>query len=252
MTLKGFTASNMHKKLTLDEQIELCCRMHRGDMQARDDLIDSCLPLVINLAKKFRFNNKHIDLEDMIQEGNIALMKAVDNWDINKSSITTVATWYVRNALIDMITDARYTIKYPYDMSRRAAEQLRKIKNLDSNSFEYIAKETGLSKKRVKKLLSVSPRGSSRLSIEEKAVQKFTNNEENYVKPCIGDLVQLVNDNLNGEQKSIFCQWAGIDRKKIGKKQIAESLGKTEQYVYDNIKGATRILSSAAKVLQNA
>ena len=83
-------------------------------------------------------------------------------------------------------------------------------------------------------------------------MQKFTSSEENYIKPCIGDLVQLVNDNLNGEQKSIFCQWAGIDRKKIGKKQIAESLGKTEQYVYDNIKGATRILSSAAKVLQNA
>ena len=61
MTLKGFTASNMHKKLTLDEQVELCYRMHHGDMQARDDLIDSCLPLVINLAKKFRFNNKHID-----------------------------------------------------------------------------------------------------------------------------------------------------------------------------------------------
>ena len=56
-------------------------------------------------------------------------------------------------------------------------------------------------------------------------MQKFTSSEENYIKPCIGDLVQLVNDNLNGEQKSIFCQWAGIDRKKIGKKQIAESLG---------------------------
>ena len=252
MILKGFMESNMHKKLTRDEQINLFHQMQCGNAGARDDLIDSCLPLVINIAKKFRFNNKHIDLEDMIQEGSIALMKAVDNWDINKSSITTVATWYIRNALIDMITDARYNIKYPYDMSRRASEQLRKIKNLDSNNIEHIVKETGLTKKRVKKLLSVSPRGSSRLSIEEKAVQKRTNSEVDYVKPCMGDLIELINNNLNPEQKNIFCQWAGINRKKIGKKQIAESLGKTEQYVYDNIKSATRVLSNAVKVIQNA
>ena len=252
MILKGFMVNSMHKKLTRDEQIDLFHQMRCGNTSARDDLIDSCLPLVINIAKKFRFNNKHIDLEDLIQEGSIALMKAVDNWDINKSSITTVATWYVRNALIDMITDARYNIKYPYDMSRRASEQLRKIKNLDSNNIDYIAQETGLSKKRVKKLLSVSPRGSSRLSIEEKAIQKRTNYEGEYAKPCMGDLIELINNNLNGEQKNIFCQWAGINRKKIGKKQIAESLGKTEQYVYDNIKSATRVLSNAVKVIQNA
>ena len=82
--------------------------------------------LVINIANKFRYNNKHIDLEDMIQEGNIALIQAVDKWDAYQSAITTVATWYVRNALINMITDAKYNIKYPYAMSRRAAEQLRK------------------------------------------------------------------------------------------------------------------------------
>ena len=249
----------MHKKLTLDEQIELCCRMHRGDMQARDDLIDSCLPLVINLAKKFRFNNKHIDLEDMIQEGNIALMKAVDKWDINKGSITTVATWYIRNALIDMITDARYTIKYPYDMSRRAVEQLRKIKNLNSNNIDYISKETGLSKKRIQKLLHVSPTGTSRVKIKNIEPSSAFDNHPNgrksnelSFKPCMGDLINLIDTNLNSEQKTIFCQWAGVNRKKIGKKQIAESLGKTEQYVYDNIKGATRILSNAVKVAQDA
>ena len=246
-------ANNMYQKLTRNEQVQLCYKMRSGDIQARDDLINSCLPLVVSIAKKFRFNNKHIDIEDMIQEGNIALMKAVDNWDINKGSITTVATWYIRNTLIDMITDAKYSIRYPYDMSRRAGEQLRKIKNVHSNNIDCISKETGLSKKRIKKLLSVSPRGTSRLSLEQRAVQESTNNqEENITKPCVGDLLDLINNNLNTEQRLIFCQWAGVNRKKIGKKQIAESLGKTEQYVYDNIKNATRILSNAAKVLQNA
>ena len=110
--------SQLHKPLNRKEQIDLFNKIKTGDVNARDTVIYSCLPLVINIAKKFRINNKHIDLEDMIQEGNIALMRAVDKWDINKGSITTVATWYIRNSLVDMITDARYNIQHPYTLSR--------------------------------------------------------------------------------------------------------------------------------------
>ena len=243
---------NLYKALSSKEQYILYTKIQEGDADARDQVIHSCLPLVVNIANKFRYNNKHIDLEDMIQEGNIALIRAVEKWDVAKGAITTVVTWYVRNALINMITDAQYCIKFPYAMSRRASEQLRKIKNLDSNNIEYIAKETGLSKKRIKQLLNVSPKGSSRFSIEEGATEKYTDLDAKPFNPCIGDLIDLIDQNLDDTQKTIFCQWAGVNRKKIGKKQIAESLGKTEQYVYDNIKSATRILSSAAKVLQNA
>ena len=71
--------------------------------------------------------------------------------------------------------------------------------------------------------------------------------EEILHKPCMGDLIDLINTNLKGEQKTIFCLWAGINNKKIGPKEIARSLGKTEKDVYDTIYGAKRILSSAAK-----
>ena len=63
----------------------------------------------------------------------------------------------------------------------------------------------------------------------------------------MGDLLGLIDETLEGDEKTIFCLWAGIDSKKIGKKEIAMSLGKTEKYVYDTIKKATRILSNAAK-----
>ena len=239
-----------YNPLSPSEQLVMYSKLRSGDIQAREDIICSCLPLVMDLAIKFRYNNKHIDLDDMIQEGNMALMKAVDRWDINKGSITTVATWYVRNSLIDMITDARYNIKHPYTMSRRAAEELRKIKNIDSTNIEYISKETGLTPKRVKKLLSVSPRGTTRVKVN--TLEPLLNydeldSEESVQKPCMADLVSLINDNLRGDQKKIFCLWAGVHSKKIGPKEIAISLGKTEQYVYDNIYGAKRILSRAAK-----
>ena len=111
-----------HKLLTNQEQVDLYKKMKDGDGEAKEALIYSCLPLVIDIANKFRINNKHIDLEDMIQEGNIALINAVEKWDVSKANITTVATWYVRNSLVDMITDAKYNIKQPYSLSRRAAE----------------------------------------------------------------------------------------------------------------------------------
>ena len=237
--------------LTKQEQANLHKRITQGDSEAKDKVISSCLPLVINISKKFRYNNKHIDIEDMIQEGNIALMKAVDNWDIKKGNITTVATWYIKNALIDMVNDSRYSIKYPYSLSRRAAEELRKVKRVNSNNIEYIAKETGLSTKRVKTLLSISPKGTTRVSLGKRSVKEALDNigEEptTAFKPCLGDLIDLINNNLRGDQRTIFCLWAGINRKKIGPKEIANSLGKTEKYVYDNIYSAKRILSRIAK-----
>jgi len=75
----------------------------------------------------------------------------------------------------------------------------------------------------------------------------ITEEEEAVHKPCMGDLIDLINTNLKGDQKTIFCLWAGINGKKIGPKEIAHSLGKTEKDVYNTIYGAKRILSRAAK-----
>ena len=232
------------RSLTKIEQIELYDKIKRGDRNAKNIVINSCLPLVVSIAKKFRCNNKHIDLEDMIQEGNIALMKAVDNWDVYRGSITTVATWCIRNSLVDMINDCRYTIKYPYSLSRRAVEELRKINNVNSTDVSDIAKITGLGVKRVKKLLSISPRGMRRVRI---SVEKGAELSQESKKPCLGDLIDLIDTALEGDQKIIFCLWAGIYKKRIGPKEIAKSLVKSEKYVYDNIYSAKRILSRAAK-----
>ena len=236
------------------EQAHLHNKIQQGDLKARDTVISSCLPLVIYIAHKFRINNRHIDIEDFIQEGNIALMKAVDRWDITKGSITTVATWYIKTTFIDMINDAKYNITYPYSLSRRVSEELRKIKRVNSNNIEHISKETGLSKKKVKKLLNIAARGKKRVSLNCKDIRRSTNHTdevETITKPCVGDLIELINHNLTGDQKTIFCLWAGINKKKIGPKEIAKSLGKSEQYVYDSIYSSKRTLSRLAKKVRN-
>ena len=243
-------SNSYHPPLNRQEQIELHNKMRDGDSDATNTIVSSCLPLVISIAKKFRYNNKHVDIEDMIQEGNIALIKAVENWDVQKGSITTVATWYIRNRLVDVINDAKYNIQYPYSLSRRASEELRKVKNINSTDIGYVSSETGLSKKRVKKLLSIIPRGTKRVSLSCEDVKKSTDHTdelETPTKPCVGDLIDLIDSNLKGDQKTIFCLWAGVHKKKIGPKEIAKSIDKTEQYVYNNIYSAKRLLSHIAK-----
>ena len=257
-----------YNPLSPSEQLVMYSKLRSGDMQAREDIICSCLPLVMDIARKFRYNNKHIDLEDMIQEGNMAIMKAIDNWDIKKGNLTTLVTWCVRSALVDLINDAKYHIKHGYSLSRRASVELRKVKRSSFTKVEDIANETGLSQKRVRKLLSISPvgtgrahydgnggaktyskgRGHSRRKSADSTAYYMTTEEEEVVhKPCMGDLIDLINTNLKGDQKTIFCLWAGINGKKIGPKEIAHSLSKTEKDVYNTIYGAKRILSRAAK-----
>ena len=143
-------------------------------------------------------------------------------------------------------------------------KELRRIKNVDSNDINYISQQTGLTPKRVRKLLAVSPRGIRRALYQSNSREwerrtDFTSHpnfpiystesedEERPSKPCMADLISLININLKGDQKTIFLLWAGINAKKIGPKEIARSLGKTEKYVYDNIYSAKRILSKAAK-----
>jgi|7_EtaG_2_1085326.scaffolds.fasta_scaffold00190_13 RNA polymerase sigma factor (sigma-70 family) len=239
---------SVYNKFTKEQQIGLHAQIKNGDDDARMTVIHSCLPLVIDIAKKFRFNNKHIELEDFIQEGNIALIRAVDNWDVAKGNITTVATWYIRNSFIDMINDARYSIKTAVSFTRRAAEDLRKIKNVDSSNPQYISEETGLAEKRVRKLLSCCPRGQTRVSTDNINSDDFFNeDDEPEERPCLADLVAIVDTSLPDNQRTIFSFWAGISKKKMGIKEIANYLGMTPQYVYDNLKAAQRTLKRIAR-----
>ena len=116
--------TKLFDKMTKDDQVELHGRIVRGDVHARNKVIENCLPLAYKIADNYHVNNKHIDFEDLLQEANMALIRAVDKWDVERGNISTVATFYIRNALNDMINDARYKVVSPYTLSRTAAEDL--------------------------------------------------------------------------------------------------------------------------------
>ena len=237
--------TRLHSKLNKEKQIELWEKIQNGDSSARNEVIYSCLPMVVDIAKKFRVNNKHIDLEDFVQEGNIALMCSVENLDVNRANITTVATWYIRNALIDMIHDAKYKIKNPLSMSRRASEELSKIKRCETNNINKIASKTNLGEKRIKKLLSVDVN----LRYKPSDVDELLIDEENdNNKPCLADQIILANNNLQDTEKEIFLRWSGLKGKKQGIKRISEELKLTRKETMSHLSSAKRTLKNRAKV----
>lgn len=200
--------TSLYKPLSKDEQIDLYWRMKNGDSSARDTLIYSCLPLVFKQAQKFSYNNRHVDIEDMIQAGNIALLHAVNDWDVNKSLITTTVVTYVHNALIDLIKDSRYSIRMKYDVSRKAAEDISKIKNVASNDIEEIALSTKLSKKRIQLLLKTII--GQRVGIDKGMNQCYNQGREEDVDEslccCLADLLSLC-DRLPEYERSLFLTW---------------------------------------------
>lgn len=116
--------------------------------EQRNKLIESCLPLVINRAK--RFTDQGLDFEDLVQEGNIGLMKAVDKFEPNKNiKVTTYASWWIDQAIRRAISNKAKTVRIPIHIQdvvqkiNKAYHQLCHILGREPNHKE-IAKHTGI------------------------------------------------------------------------------------------------------------
>ena len=117
--------------LTREEERNLARRARTGDAPARQKLVEKNLRLVVSVAKKYRGASPRLPLEDLIQEGNIGLMKAVERFDPEQGHrFSTYATWWIRQAIGRAVSDKGRTIRVPVHMGekmrrvRRAREEL--------------------------------------------------------------------------------------------------------------------------------
>ncbi len=146
--------------LTPEEEIDLAIRIADNDQDAKNKLTRANLRLVVSIAKKY--TGRGMMFLDLIQEGNLGLIKAVDKFDYRKGfKFSTYATWWIRQAITRSIADQGRTIRIPVHM----VETINKVKKTSSMllhrdgkdpTAEDIAKELGMPADKVREILRIS------------------------------------------------------------------------------------------------
>jgi len=154
--------------LTNEEEKELALAVEAGDVEAKQRLAEANLRLVVSIAK--RYVGRGMQFLDLIQEGNMGLMKAVDKFDYSKGfKFSTYATWWIRQAITRAIADQARTIRIPVHMVETINKLVREQRNLlqelgQDPTPEQIAERMDMTPDKVREILKIAQVVSSCVS----------------------------------------------------------------------------------------
>jgi RNA polymerase primary sigma factor len=146
--------------LTAEEEVELARRMEMGDKHAKSRLIEANLRLVVSIAK--RYVGRGMQLLDLIQEGNMGLIKAVEKFEFRRGfKLSTYATWWIRQAITRAIADQARTIRIPVHMVETINKLIRTSRHLIQElgrepTPEEVAEEMGITPDKVREILKIA------------------------------------------------------------------------------------------------
>jgi RNA polymerase primary sigma factor len=148
--------------LTPEEELELTKKAAKGDKEARERLIKSNLRLVFSIAKKYYGRSKKLSFLDLLQEGTLGLVRAIDRFKWRKGfKLSTYATWWIRQAITRAMADHARTIRLPVHI----IEQLYRLNKIKQKMIEELGREptpeelasqAGISEKKIHRLLKLT------------------------------------------------------------------------------------------------
>lgn len=233
--------------LTNEEEKELAIAVENGDLEAKQRLAEANLRLVVSIAK--RYVGRGMQFLDLIQEGNMGLMKAVDKFDYSKGfKFSTYATWWIRQAITRAIADQARTIRIPVHMVETINKLVREQRNLlqelgQDPTPEQIAERMDMTPDKVREILKIAqepvsletPIGEEDDShlgdfIEDEVIE---NPVDYTTRVVLREQLDEVLDTLTDREENVLRLRFGLDD---GKMRTLEDVGKVFNVTRERIR----------------
>ena len=233
--------------LSNEEEKELAIAVENGDLEAKQRLAEANLRLVVSIAK--RYVGRGMQFLDLIQEGNMGLMKAVDKFDYSKGfKFSTYATWWIRQAITRAIADQARTIRIPVHMVETINKLVREQRNLlqelgQDPTPEQIAERMDMTPDKVREILKIAqepvsletPIGEEDDShlgdfIEDEVIE---NPVDYTTRVVLRDQLDEVLDTLTDREENVLRLRFGLDD---GKMRTLEDVGKVFNVTRERIR----------------
>ena len=209
--------------LSTDEEIKLAEKISDGDEYAKQRLTEANLRLVVSIAKKYVGRGMHF--LDLIQEGNVGLIKAVDKFDYTKGfKFSTYATWWIRQAITRAIADQARTIRIPVHMVE-TINRLKKVQSqlLHENGYEpseeLIAEKMNLPVERVREIMRVAQEPVSMetpIGPEEDSRLMDFIRDEDALAPDEAALKAITNEDIDSVLRTLTAREEAVIRLRFG------------------------------------